>query len=922
MSTSPSFRRTRRSLNRAELEKTPSSTKSNNSSVFVDNTTPNNFDHSAYGSKSAPKNTSNYQSFFGSVHPNVTHTSSQKKKAPNSVPSKKFPSISVDNLTHNSPANNAFVVIENYDKTGYTKIDTPKFNFKNPPIVTVSIDSTPELSSYSIFPQSKYGSRNKKRSSRPSSNQTKSSKPEPIVLTINPTPSPHLKSKISYGSENSKNNTLNPPSNNTYAPITYYSEPPKRFVSVLITKNSLTNKVCRIVSKAISTKLANKDISFSNLFKPTVKNGIINSPDYNNINSSPLRKKSSIRIYESSSEESKSSSPEIPLPIKKGINFQKSEYISSSRNNNSQKNVKIFDSDNDSSEIEDASIYEDKTFLSENKNFGFERKVDHHPNFYEQSQSYSQNTQDNTLNPFNTSFKPDTKIPLNQSNHIHYNSLPNFEPSIKSDLNLNTSTHYSSESENTELPSTFVNNTQTPNNLFVIQSTDDDAKTHSDSSGVIKRKRIINRKNVSNNISPPSVSPKSIVMKYKLQKELNDLKVSRGYAKAQNKKLKRTKKRSKPSFRELLKKTKSDIRGNRTGLKDFNRKYNSFYVSGDSDSFDSQSSSESFSTNDDSSSSTSSIPISSYSDVINFGLSQPKSTSSKKSKPKKSRRSPTINSTHSNTQPSPLISAITRNDESDEYNPENLSNKYDPSSDTEASVSSSGFVVTDEFDDIVESTNNDADFYKAIDNFEISSQQRPSIFDSLIPSSKDREIRLADFGISTNRDFQSSFNTYVQYMTHAIFNEDILACVDPKTASYFESAKNTVENRIETIRDSLVSSSVWNPQFLIDLKSFPIYELEFIDPELGCEACNFGISRTSTFIVNLLAQPVVYNVPVEFLELATNLENFVKDVARFITGYTTIHITYETPEDKVQFAEDLVSQLDEHDDIKKVPISP
>ncbi|OLY80830.1 hypothetical protein AYI68_g5065 [Smittium mucronatum] len=760
-------------------------------------------------------------------------------------------------LSLNETKKELYVFIENVDKSSYESFVEIQLN-KSSKKVFIDLESSPkilnssvsfsEFSKSTISPIHKSAFQYKKRSniSYPKNPISKFAKPNTQIVE-------NVSHELVHLVENTKKH-------NRELKFTTYDHPPENVIEILITKNSFTSKMCRIVSRAISLKLQKRDLenSLNNNALRKNQNNI-----YNRFNSSPIRKKNNIIIHESSSEDSEnpvfnhssiqnhrfvSSSPIVAPNESRNKNFLNSKYIGHTNNNIPRKDVKIFESDNDSSEIEDGSIYEDRTFTSQFNHFGFERKIN-------TSQSHQLLSRESPQKPISyesdsDSFKLDSLTQVNTSTQ-------NFENPIIHNKRIDTGIHSNSEPEPEEVSPILVKNSQLLSKVEVINLSSDNGKdTQSDDSQVIKKRRFIGRRNSIDKSSPGSVSPRSIVMKYKLQKELKDLEVSRGYSVALDRNIK--KKFKKPSYREVLIKSRSQI-SNKTS-RTSKLFYNHSSVSDSDDSDDSYESSDS------------NIETS-YSDVINYGLPRTQPTSSSRNRPgynKKSRSQSYRSSAnhhnsmnggrHSNSQMSMTPTTIDGMFNPSVHDSDGISRPNSPSSRSSSSVYSSDFVVDE--DEVVDYSGNDGSFYKAIDNIEISSQSLPAIRNrDLLSESNSKEIRLSDFGLSFSQDIHTSFNTYIQYMIHAIFNRDIVNTVDFETMKYFENAKNTVDNRISTIRDSLVSSSVWNPQFLIDLKSHPIYELEDEDPIAGCEACTFGTSRTSTFSIHLMGYPSLNEVP-------------------------------------------------------------
>lgn len=72
---------------------------------------------------------------------------------------------------------------------------------------------------------------------------------------------------------------------------------------------------------------------------------------------------------------------------------------------------------------------------------------------------------------------------------------------------------------------------------------------------------------------------------------------------------------------------------------------------------------------------------------------------------------------------------------------------------------------------------------------------------------------------------------------------------------YFSVPLQVTRRKISGLRDSLVASSVWRPQFKKTLAQFPDFDLVSLDFSVpSCDACHLG-GRMSTLIGRLSGSP-------------------------------------------------------------------
>ncbi|PVV04152.1 hypothetical protein BB560_001353 [Smittium megazygosporum] len=146
---------------------------------------------------------------------------------------------------------------------------------------------------------------------------------------------------------------------------------------------------------------------------------------------------------------------------------------------------------------------------------------------------------------------------------------------------------------------------------------------------------------------------------------------------------------------------------------------------------------------------------------------------------------------------------------------------------------------------------------------------------------------LENFGMNLTKDFRSQFNGYIQFLVHRILNTDILSSYDSETVEYFRRSEDGIEGKISSIKNSLVGSSAWNPQFFKDIQDFPVYYDLPTAPEPGCEACSFKKSRTSRFNVYLIGSSYIFSLYKEVKDFRVPKFNSSRDdlpYFRFMQG--------------------------------------
>ncbi|ORX69988.1 hypothetical protein DL89DRAFT_257279 [Linderina pennispora] len=104
-------------------------------------------------------------------------------------------------------------------------------------------------------------------------------------------------------------------------------------------------------------------------------------------------------------------------------------------------------------------------------------------------------------------------------------------------------------------------------------------------------------------------------------------------------------------------------------------------------------------------------------------------------------------------------------------------------------------------------------------------------------------------------DLPTSFKTYVQYLVHWICNGRKAPGFSDDESRYFFLGYVTVNRALETLEQSLVSSTAWLDSFRDDLSSYPNIAVSRIAGVPGCEACHFRDNRTATFCIMFSGTP-------------------------------------------------------------------
>lgn len=111
-----------------------------------------------------------------------------------------------------------------------------------------------------------------------------------------------------------------------------------------------------------------------------------------------------------------------------------------------------------------------------------------------------------------------------------------------------------------------------------------------------------------------------------------------------------------------------------------------------------------------------------------------------------------------------------------------------------------------------------------------------------------------EFSMNTHQDLVHHFKIICQLFVHlAVHKVDDRGAVmnELLRKDYFSVPLNVTRRKLTGMRDSLVTSSVWRPDFKRPLETYPVFEtirLDFANP--GCDACRLG-GRLSTLLGRL-----------------------------------------------------------------------
>ena len=83
---------------------------------------------------------------------------------------------------------------------------------------------------------------------------------------------------------------------------------------------------------------------------------------------------------------------------------------------------------------------------------------------------------------------------------------------------------------------------------------------------------------------------------------------------------------------------------------------------------------------------------------------------------------------------------------------------------------------------------------------------------------------------------------------------DVLSMLTSFPEDYFEISMKAVHRKLTDVRDSL-ASSVWRPQFIKSLRTYPEFETAALEVAIpSCDACHLG-GRKSTIVARLSGNP-------------------------------------------------------------------
>ncbi|KAJ1921424.1 hypothetical protein H4219_000741 [Mycoemilia scoparia] len=112
-----------------------------------------------------------------------------------------------------------------------------------------------------------------------------------------------------------------------------------------------------------------------------------------------------------------------------------------------------------------------------------------------------------------------------------------------------------------------------------------------------------------------------------------------------------------------------------------------------------------------------------------------------------------------------------------------------------------------------------------------------------------------EFSLSFARDLYTSFQIYAQFLIHCHANCGHAPKMDKNTERYFEVAGNYVEQKLQSIKDSVVGSSAWYRHYINDLNKYPALSSTYIKAIPGCDACHFADKRMAHWRIELCGIP-------------------------------------------------------------------
>jgi len=117
----------------------------------------------------------------------------------------------------------------------------------------------------------------------------------------------------------------------------------------------------------------------------------------------------------------------------------------------------------------------------------------------------------------------------------------------------------------------------------------------------------------------------------------------------------------------------------------------------------------------------------------------------------------------------------------------------------------------------------------------------------------------AQFSMQSHQDLSHQFRTVFQFFLHiavrAPAERHEFMFKQMRDEEYFSIPLRIVRRKLMGLRDSLVASSVWRPEFKKALEKYPRFELtELVYVVPGCDACHLG-GRKSKLIGRLSGSP-------------------------------------------------------------------
>ncbi|KIM87118.1 hypothetical protein PILCRDRAFT_300520 [Piloderma croceum F 1598] len=116
-----------------------------------------------------------------------------------------------------------------------------------------------------------------------------------------------------------------------------------------------------------------------------------------------------------------------------------------------------------------------------------------------------------------------------------------------------------------------------------------------------------------------------------------------------------------------------------------------------------------------------------------------------------------------------------------------------------------------------------------------------------------------EYSMNTHQDLAHHFKIICQFFVHLAVRpaaERRSFVVDSmKNEQYFSVPLHIARRKLSGLRDSLVASSVWRPDFKQQLEKYPIFELTGLDFAVpACDACHLG-GRMSTLLGRVSGSP-------------------------------------------------------------------